>query len=93
MKLELIMTIKKVKMLFTNKVPQPDNKYYSSKRYRTKNKANSYLHASIMALFLAMILILLGYMLIDYDENHMYDVTPAINMILVPENTTNLNSF
>jgi len=80
------MTVRKAKSIFDTNTPKSHDVIYTYKVHRqSKNKANSYLSVSLLALFVAVVFVLISYMAIDFDDSFAYDSKPMVNIILTPQ--------
>jgi hypothetical protein len=80
------MTVKKVKNIFNTKTSEHHDVMYTYKVNRqNRNRANSYLSVALMSLFLAAVIVIIGYLVIDYDDSFMYSDKPIVNIILTPQ--------
>ncbi len=77
------MTIKKVKTIFTSRNSRSNYVLHSFNEHkRARNRANAYLYKSIFFLFLALALFITIFLIIDYDDSNLLNMTPQIKIII-----------
>ena len=78
------MTIRKMKTILNNRNYKPDNLMFTRVN-RQDSRSSTYLHAAMSALFIALLVLVTGLTIIDYQEGTLFDEEqPTINLMLPP---------
>lgn len=73
------MTVRRVKNIF-----QHQNHAAYNRRHK-HNVSSSYFKAALTALLLAVVILLLGLTMIDYEAGSYFDQKPMINIVIPPQ--------